>query len=81
MARLSVSPRKLAVGQLVTADGSASTDDKGIVSYLIAWGDGQTTNQPIATHSYTSTGNRKVVLTVTDTAGQKTSTQVPVQVR
>jgi chitodextrinase len=52
------------------------------VSYRFAWGDGQVTTQagPIATHSYATKGNKKVVLTVTDTAGHTATKQAVVQV-
>jgi PKD repeat protein len=79
-----VTPKKAKIGQLVTANASASADDIGIVSYSFAWGDGQVTRPqpgPIATHSYATKGNKKVVLTVTDTAGQPPTTQVAVQVQ
>jgi PKD repeat protein len=76
-----VTPKKVTINQLVTADASASTDDKGIVSYSFAWGDGQLTTQagPIATHSYATKGTKKVILTVTDTAGQTATKQGVVQ--
>jgi sugar lactone lactonase YvrE len=82
VAGLTVTPKKVRINQLVTADASASTDDKGIVSYRFAWGDGQVTTQAgaIATHSYATTGKKRVTLTVTDTAGQTGTKQGVVQV-
>ena len=82
VAGLTVTPKKVRINQLVTADASASTDDKGIVSYRFAWGDGQVTTQAgaIATHSYATTGKKRVVLTVTDTAGQTATKSAVVQV-
>ena len=83
MVGLSVTPKKVAIDQLVTADASASSDDKGIVSYRFAWGDGQVTTQaaPIATHGYATKGTKHVILTVTDTAGQTATKQAAVQVQ
>ena len=83
IARLTVTPKRTTRFVPVTANASASADDIGIVSYRFAWGDGQVTTQagPIATHSYASTGPKKVILTVTDTSGQTASAQVNVQVR
>ena len=83
LARLTVTPKRTVLFSPVTANGSASTDDIGIVSYRFAWGDGQVTTQagPIATHAYSTKGPKKVILTVTDTSGQTASVQVNVQVR
>jgi PKD repeat protein len=82
LANLTVTPKKVRINQFVTANASASRDDIGIVSYRFAWGDGQVTTQagPIATHSYATKGNKKVVLTVTDTAGHTATKQAVVQV-
>jgi parallel beta-helix repeat protein len=82
-AKLSVTPKKVKVGELVTADGSDSRDDVGIVTYSFAWGDGTTTTQagPVATHAYTVKGVKHVRLTVTDGAGLSSTQQKVVQVR
>ena len=82
VARLSVTPKKVNVGQLVTANASASTDDVGIASYRFEWGDGQVTTQtgPVATHSYATKGTKHVRLTVTDVSGQTGTAQAVVQV-
>jgi parallel beta-helix repeat protein len=83
IARLTVTPKQPLIGQLVTANASASADDLGIVRYRFQWGDGVVTTQggPVATHRYATRGPKKVVLTVTDTAGQTGSVQVSVNVR
>jgi len=82
IARLTVLPKKAKIGQLVTADGSASSDDTGIVQYRFDWGDGSSTPQagPIATHAYATKGTKHVVLTVTDQAGQTGTVQKNVSV-
>jgi hypothetical protein len=84
VARLVVAPKKAKLRQLVTADGSASSDDVGIVSYRFTWGDGTSDTLqagPVATHAYAKKGNFKVRLTVTDGAGQTSAQQQPVQVK
>jgi hypothetical protein len=85
VARISITPKgKVGVGQLVTASGSASSDDVGIVSYRFAWGDGTpdtVQSGPAATHSFARKGNFKVRLTVTDGAGQTNTAQKPVNVK
>jgi hypothetical protein len=85
VAVLAVSPKgKLTAGQLVTADGSASSDDVGIVEYRFAWGDGTADTVqtgPVATHAFTRKGNFKVRLTVKDGAGQTATVQKPVNVK
>ncbi len=55
-----------------TLDGSASTDDFGIVKYVWNFGDGSgaTNAVPRATHSWTNSGVWNVSLTVYDSAGQ-----------
>jgi hypothetical protein len=85
VAALKTTPKgKVRVNALVTADGSASTDDVGIVSYRFAWGDGTADTVqagPVATHRFTRKGNWKVRLTVTDGAGQTSTAQSPVNVK
>jgi len=82
VAKLTVTPKKVLRLVPATANASASKDDIGIVSYRFAWGDGVVTTQagPIATHTYATTGPKKLVLTVTDTSGQTGSVQVTVTV-
>jgi len=84
VARIRATPHPTRVGVLVTADGSASSDDVGIVSYRFAWGDGTPDTVqagPVATHAFARRGNFKVRLTVTDGAGQASSSMQPVNVR
>ncbi|MGH7286411.1 MAG: right-handed parallel beta-helix repeat-containing protein [Myxococcota bacterium] len=83
VALLTVTPKKALRGIPVTANGSASSDDVGIVSYRFEWGDGSPLTVqlgPVASHVYLRTGKYKVKLTVTDGAGQTATVQQPVQV-
>ncbi|WP_367344412.1 disaggregatase related repeat-containing protein [Methanomethylovorans sp.] len=72
------------VGSPVTFDASASTDDKGIVSY--SWdfdvSDGITSEATgkIVTKTYTTAGTYTVTLTVTDTIGQTATDTITVVV-
>ncbi len=72
------------IGSVVTFNGGASTDDKGIVSY--SWdfddADGITTDGigKIVNTTYTAAGTYTVTLTVTDTVGQTNSDKLRVQV-
>ena len=58
-----------------TVDGSASTDDFGIVKYVWNFGDGTSwsTNTPTAFHGWPSNGVYAVSLTVYDAAGQSST--------
>ena len=66
-ASFSVSCRKM----VCNFDGRASTDDKGTVSYLWNFGDGQTSTAATPSHTYPVTAAYNVVLTVTDSKGQQ----------
>ncbi len=65
------------VNEAVTFDASQSTDDTAIISYQWDFGDGtiETTANPTITHTYDSTGNYTVTLTVTDNDGLTHSDQ------
>ena len=58
-----------------TVDGSASSDDFGIVRYVWNYGDGTSwsTNTPTAFHGWPSNGVYAVSLTVYDAAGQSST--------
>jgi PKD repeat protein len=59
-------------GYTVSFDASASTDDHGIVSSAWDFGDGSTGTGQTTTHTYVALPQTyNVVLTVTDTVGQK----------
>ncbi len=72
------------VGTSVTFDASASTDDKGIASYSwdfdLSNGITAEATTMIASKTYTAIGTYTVTLTVTDTAGQKSTDTVQVVV-
>ncbi|WP_052958646.1 PKD domain-containing protein [Maribacter thermophilus] len=53
----------------VNFDGSSSTDDVGIVSYLWDFGDGASSTEQSPTHTFTTPGVYEVVLIVTDEGG------------
>ena len=57
------------VGETVSFDASASSDDVAIVSYEWAFGDGTTGTGETTTHIYTDPGTYTVTLTVSDAAG------------
>ena len=56
-----------------SVDGSASTDDVGIVSYAWTFGDGTQASGVTATHAYAAGGTFDVTLTVTDGNGKSSS--------
>src|SRR6185436_8698830 len=57
-------------GLTCSFDGSASSDDGGIVSYAWSFGDGTTGSGVTASRTYATSGERTVTLTVADTANQ-----------
>ena len=68
-ASFSSSPANPTVGQAVTFDASASTDDHGIVAYAWTFGDGGQGQGSVVTHAYATAGDFQVQLTVMDTVG------------
>lgn len=65
-----VSPQSPSTGDSVTFDASGSTDPDGsIVSYEWSFGDVSTSTGVNSTHSYSSSGEYTVTLTVTDDTG------------
>ena len=66
MARVGDS-RFVSIGETVTFDGSASTDDDGrLLFYLWDFGDGTGDDQPVVQHTYWEPGTYEVNLTVKD---------------
>ncbi len=60
----------------VAVDGTSSTDNEGIVSYLWDFGDSTTQSGDTATHTFASGNTYTISLTVTDAAGlSNTKTQ------
>ncbi|HEY8409244.1 MAG TPA: PKD domain-containing protein [Gaiellaceae bacterium] len=82
VARIAFTPAEPHVGELVSFDGSASTDPDGtIVSYAWAFGNGNgATGSPLAAASFDGAGTYVVTLLVTDGAGASTQTSVQVTV-
>lgn len=70
------SPTSPKTGEEIVFDGSSSTDDGQIVSYLWNFGDGATGTGQRAFHDYDLPGTFNVTLTVTDNLGQS-NTSVP----
>ncbi|MCW2498347.1 MAG: Carbohydrate-binding and sugar hydrolysis, partial [Frankiales bacterium] len=83
---LAVSPSSGEAPLVVTADGSGSSDTDGtpIASYAFDFGDGTTIPaqaNPTVSHTYTAAGNRTVTMTVTDTAGLRSTATSTVVVK
>jgi photosystem II stability/assembly factor-like uncharacterized protein len=81
VANAQVSPNPAGVGETINFNGSGSYDNDGqIAQYLWNFGDGSTSSQMNATHSYSQTGQYNYSLTVTDNQGAtgQTSGQVNV---
>ena len=74
------SPTVAPMGTPITFDGSASSDDHGIVAYRWDFGDGLTAEDWIVTHKYTSRGTFPVTLIVRDAMGQTGTDSVAIQI-
>ncbi len=57
------------VGDPISLEAKDSSDNLNITSYSWEFGDGETATGEVVTHSYASTGNYTVTLTVSDAAG------------
>jgi PKD repeat protein len=85
-AALNLSPTSGTGPLQVTADasGSSDPDTTGVASYTFDFGDGSPVvgpqSSPTATHLYTSLGTHTVTVTVTDSAGNASSTSKQVLV-
>src|SRR2546426_3451510 len=64
------SPTAAAMGDMITFDASASTDDLGIADYQWDFGDGTGASGMMAPHWYGARGSFEVALTVWDTSDQ-----------
>ena len=67
-------------GMSIRFDGSKSTDNHYIASYKWDFGDGYTANSAKATHTYSDSGIYTVTLTVKDSAGNTSSSEISVTV-
>jgi PKD repeat protein len=75
-ATFTVSAAQLVEGTSVSFDGTASATGglgAALQSYAWSFGDGATATGPSATHTYTTPGNHTVTLTVSDTAGGRST--------
>lgn len=80
-ASFTYSPEKTFVNQTITFDASNSTGPDGtIVKYNWDFGDGNSTEGEVVTHSYSSAGTYTVNLTVTNDAGATNTTSKVVAV-
>jgi len=80
-ASASASPTDPAVDETVSFDGSNSSDSDGsIAAYEWDFGDGTTATGQTASHSYGSSGDYAVTLTVTDDAGATDTDSVTISV-
>lgn len=70
----------LEVGQIVVFDASNSTDNNEIVSYLWDFGDGNTSTEKLASHTYVEGGIYVVTLLVEDVEGNTDTDEIVVQV-
>ncbi|MGH7454804.1 MAG: PKD domain-containing protein, partial [bacterium] len=71
-ANATISKAEAKINETLTFDASNSSDPDGqITAYLWNFGDGNSSNQKIATHAYAQAGAYEVTLTVTDDAGAK----------
>ena len=70
----------LEVGQIVMFDASNSTDNNEIVSYLWDFGDGITSTEKMASHTYVEGGIYVVTLLVEDVEGNTDTDEIVVQV-
>jgi PKD repeat protein len=61
-------------GRTCSFNGSGSSDDLGIVTYLWNFGDGASSAAQPASHTYATSGTFTATLTVTDASGQTAST-------
>lgn len=76
-----VDPARPLGAHLVAFDGSDSTDDYGIASYVWDFGDGTEVGfGPKVSHYFATSGTYQVTLTVYDHAGQSDSTELEVVV-
>ena len=69
-ANMHVTPKTdVSVGASITFDASESSDNVGIINCKWDFGDGNTKNGMIVTHSYSKSGNYTVTLAVSDAVG------------
>ncbi len=72
-AEFSVNPAQATIGQPVSFNASASSDDGSIVTYYWEFGDATEGNGKTTTHTFTAPGSYEVTLWVTDDKDQTSS--------
>jgi len=78
---MDINPDDVAVGETITFDASPSTDPDGeIVAYAWNFGDEQTSDTMITTHSYSSADEYTIMLTVVDDHGISSSNTTTITV-
>jgi len=80
VARISATPTSGVSALLVNVDASGSTDDNGIVSYSWSFGDGNSSQNAVTSHTYATAGSYNLTLTVTDGSGLTGSTSTTINV-
>jgi PKD repeat protein len=77
---ISATPTSGVATLLVNVDATQSSDDQGITSYSWTFGDGNVSQSPVTSHSYSQPGTYNLTLTVRDAEGLSdvTSTQIHV---
>jgi PKD repeat protein len=77
--QFTVTPADPDIGDLVTFDASATTDEGGACgtacTYTWNFDDGSTASGLVVTHTFTSAGSRTIVLTVRDVSGTTAAAQ------
>jgi len=73
--------RSVDESQSLFFDGSASTDNVGVVSYAWDFGDGSSASTATASHVYAHPGVYQATLTITDAAGNSATSSFQVTVR
>jgi immune inhibitor A len=73
-------PTTVTVGEEVTFDASASSDDAPGLTYDWEFGDGETASGEVVHHAYSSAGTKVATLTVTDAGGLQDTDTVTITV-
>ncbi|MCU7806740.1 MAG: PKD domain-containing protein [Candidatus Thiodiazotropha sp. (ex Semelilucina semeliformis)] len=80
VATIAATPTSGPAALLVNVDASQSSDDGSIVNYLWNFGDGNTSQSVVTTHTYAQAGSYTLSLTVTDNEGVTNNTSTTIHV-